>query len=340
MTAMEQQAASPTDPTADAAVLVMLLEEAEAAAILSHLSPDELGLLGERMCELGNVAPETINTAIAGFLDRTESLGLVDTDRLGRVHSLMARAVGEVKADNLMQRITPAAAMPNALDIARWLTPESLAPLIVGEHPQAIAVLLLQIDPRIAAQVLHSLPEHAQPEVVRRVASLGPLRPEALEILEEILNRRIAECHGKAMLQMGGPREAAEIINSAGKAAGVRIMPAIAKADKALARRIEEEMFTFEHLYALSPQDMGILLREVDSDTLIDALKGIAEDRRDLFFAAMSSRAADGVRDEIATRGRMKSSDVEAAQRIMVTVARRLAADGAISFGSDDDEFV
>jgi flagellar motor switch protein FliG len=340
MTAMDQQATSPTDPTADAAVLVMLLEEAEAAAILSQLSPGELGLLGERMCELGNVAPDAINTAIAGFLDRTESLGLVDTDRLGRVHSLMARAVGEVKADNLMQRIAPGAAAPNALEIVRWLTPESLMPLIVGEHPQAIAVLLLQIDPQIAAQVLHSLPEETQPEVVRRVASLGPLRPEAMEMLEEILNRRIAECHGKGMLQMGGPREAAEIINSAGKAAGARIMPAIAKADKALARRIEEEMFTFEHLYALGPQDMGALLREVDSDTLIDALKGIAEDRRDLFFAAMSSRAADGVRDEIATRGRMKSSDVEAAQRVMVTVARRLAADGTISFGSDDDEFV
>jgi len=330
----------PADPTADAAVLVMLLEESEAAAILSQLSPDELGLLGERMCELGNVAPEAINTAIAGFLERTESLGLVDADRMGRVHSLMSRAVGDVKADNLMQRIAPGPALSPALDIVRWLTPESLVPLVVGEHPQALAVLLLQIEPTVAAQVLHSLPGEVQPEVVLRLASLGPLRPEALSMLEEVLNRRIAECHGKSMLHMGGPREAAAIINSSGKAATARIMPVIARADKALARRIEEEMFTFEHLYALGPQDMGALLREVDSDVLIDALKGIAEDRRELFFVAMSSRAADGVRDEIATRGRMKSADVEAAQRAMVAVARRLAADGAISFGSDDDEFV
>jgi flagellar motor switch protein FliG len=336
---MTEQTVIPADPTADAAVLVMLLEEGEAAAILSQLSPGELGVLGERMCELGNIAPEAINAAIAGFLDRTESLGLVDADRMGRVHSLMTRAVGDVKADNLMQRIAPAAASP-ALDIVRWLTPESLVPLVVGEHPQALAVLLLQIEPQVAAQVLHALPDEEQPEVVRRLASLGPLRPEALAMLEEVLNRRIAECHGKSMLHMGGPREAAAIINSSGKAATARIMPAIAKADKALARRIEEEMFTFEHLYALGPQDMGALLREVDSDILIDALKGIAEDRRDLFFVAMSSRAADGVRDEIATRGRMKAADVEAAQRAMVTVARRLAADGAISFGSDDDEFV
>lgn len=336
---MTEQTVIPADPTADAAVLVMLLEEGEAAAILSQLSPGELGVLGERMCELGNIAPEAINAAIAGFLDRTESLGLVDADRMGRVHSLMTRAVGDVKADNLMQRIAPAAASP-ALDIVRWLTPESLVPLVVGEHPQALAVLLLQIEPQVAAQVLHALPDEEQPEVVRRLASLGPLRPEALAMLEEVLNRRIAECHGKSMLHMGGPREAAAIINSSGKAATARIMPAIAKADKALARRIEEEMFTFEHLYALGPQDMGALLREVDSDVLIDALKGIAEDRRDLFFVAMSSRAADGVRDEISTRGRMKAADVEAAQRAMVTVARRLAADGAISFGSDDDEFV
>lgn len=337
---MTLPATIPADPTVDAAVLVMLLEEAEAAAILSQLEPGELDLLGERMCALGNVAPEAINAAIAGFLDRTESLGLVDADRLGRVHAMMTRAVGDVKAANVMQRIAPGPGSSPALDIVRWLTPESLVPLIAGEHPQAIAVLLLQIEPQVAALVLHSLAEETQTDVVRRVASLGPLRAEALEMLEEVLNRRIAERHGKAMLQMGGPREAAQIINSAGKAAGARIMPAIAKADKALARRIEEEMFTFEHLYALSPQDMGALLREVDSDVLIDALKGIAEDRRELFFVAMSSRAADGVRDEIATRGRMKSADVEAAQRAMVTVARRLAADGTISFGSDDDEFV
>jgi flagellar motor switch protein FliG len=118
-------------------------------------------------------------------------------------------------------------------------------------------------------------------------------------------------------------------------------MPEITKIDKALAKEIENEMFKFEHLFALSPQAMGPLLREVDNDTLIDALKGISELEREAFFKAMSSRAADGVRDEIAARGRTKLADVVAAQKAIVAVARRLAADGVIVFGAGgDDEYV
>ena len=139
---------------------------------------------------------------------------------------------------------------------------------------------------------------------------------------------------------MGGPREAAEIINSAGKMVEKRVMPEITKLDKALAKQIESEMFKFEHLFVLDSQAMGALLREVESDVLIDALKGIEEDQRSVFFKAMSSRAADGIKDEIAGRGRLKMADVQAAQKAIVAVARRLAAEGTIVFGSGDDDYV
>lgn len=324
-----------------AAVMVMLLEDDQAAQILSQLEPRELRLLGEKMCALGAISPDVIAHAISGFVKKTEKLGLVAHDRVGQVRSLMTRAVGEVKADNLMQRIVPDEPQASPLELARWLTPQALSPLIKGEHPQAIAVLLVQLDPEVAAEVLHSLPNEIQPEVVHRIATLGPVSPDAIAMLEELLTRRIGECHGQAALSIGGPREAADIINNSGKAMEKRVMPEIARMDKALAREIENEMFKFEHLFALDAQSMGALLREADSDTLIDALKGIAEEERDNFFRAMSSRAADGVRDEIAARGRVKLADVVAAQKQMVTAARRLAADGVIAFGSSgDDEYV
>ncbi len=159
-------------------------------------------------------------------------------------------------------------------------------------------------------------------------------------MLEELLSRRITESHGQRPLQMGGAREAAEIINGVGKIVEKRLMGALTKRDKDLARRIEEEMFKFEHLFVLDPQAMGALLRDVANETLIDALKGIAEEEREVFFRAMSSRAADGVRDEIAARGRVKLADVVAAQKAVVAVARKLAADGTIVFGSGDDDYV
>ena len=322
-----------------AAVMVMLLEDEQASAVLGQLDPAELRILGEQMVALGEISPVAIEDAVARFVEKTEGMGLIVPDRVRQVRAMMTRALGEVKTDSLMQRIAPEA-RTNSLDLARWLTPQVLVPLVEGEHPQAIAVLLVQLEPEVAAAVLHGLPETSQSQVVQRVATLGPVSPEAISMLEDMLARRITECHGRAALTMGGPREAADIINAAARTVERRVMPEIAKADKALAKEIEAEMFKFEHLFVLDEKSMGTLLREVDSDTLIGALKGTAEDNREVFFRAMSSRAADGVRDEIGARGRMKMAEVLEAQKAMVTAARRLAAEGVIVFGAGDDDYV
>lgn len=324
-----------------AAVMVMLLEDDQAAQILAQLEPAELRLLGEKMCALGEIGPVAIAQAIAGFVEKTERLGLIAHDRVGQVRSLMTRAVGEVKAGSLMQRILPDdTSQTPTIELARWLTPQVIVPLIRDEHPQAIAVLLVQLDPEVAAAVLHSMREEIQGQVVHRIATLGPVSAEAIAMLEEILNRRIGESHGQAALTMGGPREAADIINASARTVEKRVMPEIAKQDRQLAKAIENEMFKFEHLYVLDDKSMGALLREVDSDALIAALKGIAEDQREVFLRAMSSRAADGVRDEIAGRGRMKMAEVIEAQKAMVAAARRLSAEGVIVFGAGDDDYV
>lgn len=338
MSEQVQSGFAPTDAER-AAVMIMLLQDDQASALLGQLDPTELRLLGERMCALGEISPQAIEDAIARFVEKTERMGLIVPDRVGQVRDMMTRAIGEVKTESLMQRIAPEA-RTNSLELARWLTPQVLVPLVRDEHPQAIAVLLVQLDPEVAAGVLHGLPEASQSQVVHRVATLGPVSPDAIAMLEDMLARRITESHGRAALTMGGPREAADIINAAARTVERRVMPEIAKQDKALARAIENEMFKFEHLFVLDDKSMGSLLREVDSDTLIAALKGTAEDSRDVFFRAMSSRAADGVRDEIAARGRMKMAEVIEAQKAIITAARRLAAEGVIVFGAGDDDYV
>lgn len=327
-----------------AAILVMLLDEAQAAEILRQLNQDELRLLGEKMCALGEIGPALITQAIGGFVRRTERQGLFTHGRNDQVRTLMTEAVGPLKAGNLLQSILPEVSSDGGgtLEIARWLTPQALVPLVQDEHPQALAVLLVQLNPEVAAQVLASLPAPVQTEVVHRIATLQEVPGEALAMLEELLERRITASHGSAPLTMGGPREAADIINQAGKAAEKRIMPEIARIDRSLAKTIENEMFKFEHLLALEPLAMGALLRDVESDVLIDALKGIEEAQRDVFFRAMSSRAADGLRDEIAGRGRLKMTEVQEAQRQIVAVARRLANEGVIAFGAGggEDDYV
>ncbi len=335
-------AANLADPDR-AAVMIMLLEEDQAAQILAQLGPAELQLLGEKMCALGHIGPDQITQAISGFVGSTGQSGISADGRTAQVRSLMHKAVGPVKAGSLMERILPLGDQAGpAIELARWLNPSALIPLIKDEHPQAIAVLLLQLDPQIAAAVLHGLPATAQSQVVHRVATLGAVSAETFAMLEQLLESRIGAHHGASALALGGAKQAADIINQVGKPAEQRIMPALAKIDKALARAIENEMFKFEHLLVLDPQAMGILLREVESELLIDALKGTDDEQREVFFRAMSSRAADGVRDEIEARGRMKLADVLDAQQAIVAVAKRLAADGALHFGAGggDDDYV
>ena len=324
-----------------AAVMVMILEDAQASLLLAQLEPEELQLLGERMVALGEIGPASIVDAIAGFVEHADTQGLTDHGRFERVALLMTSALGELKAENLMKRIAPEGpGKVSPIEIARWLNADVLVPLIREEPPQAIAVLLVQLDPDVAAQVLHALPDGVQGAVIHRVATLGPVSAEAITMLEMVLARRIGERHGAAPLQLGGVQEAAAILNASARTVEKRVMPEIAKLDKALARTIEGEMFKFEHLFALDDKAMGALLREVESERLIAALKGVAEDSREVFVRAMSSRAADGLRDEIAQLGRMKMAEVIEAQKAIVTIARRLAAEGVIVFGAGDDDYV
>lgn len=226
------------------------------------------------------------------------------------------------------------------MELARWLAPTVLVRLILDEHPQVIAALLLLIEPEPAAEVLAMLPLELQSLVVERVAKSGAISAQAITTIDTLLTQRISATFGTAALMLGGPREAANLINLAAGELRHTVLPAIAERDSPLAEKIEEQLFTFDMLFALDPQSMGRLLRDVDSEKLVDALKGVKEDERAPFFAAMSSRAADGVRDEIELRGRVAKSEVAMAQKAIVDFARALADAGEIVIGNGNGEFV
>jgi flagellar motor switch protein FliG len=322
-----------------AAVFLMLLDESEAAALLAQLGPEELQRVGTAMVRLGEVEPERIAEAIAGFVAEAESAAIPAQGREVQLSSLLERAVGPVRGESLMQRIVPEA-KPKAVEIARWLAPEVLAGLVDGEHPQVIAVLLLMLDADAAAEVLAALPQALQPLVVERVARLEKVTGEAVNLLDTVLSAQIEHRFGSAALAMGGARDAANLINLAGGAVNRTVMPDIERRDGSLAKAIEAEMLTFEMLFALDPQAMGRLLRDVDNVQLVTALKGLDEADRAPFFAAMSSRAADGVRDEIELLSKVKRGDVLAAQKAVIELARRLRDEGEIALGAGDGEFV
>ena len=322
-----------------AAVLLMLLGDEEAGTILGRLTPGELQKLGTAMLALGEIDQPRMTEALTDFAREAEREFLPRHGRDERMRTLLDKALGSARADSMMQRIAPDA-RPRSIELARWLVPDVLVRLIEDEHPQVIAALLLLIEPEPAAEVLAALPASLQTMVVERVAKSGPIAPQAIATIDTLLTQRITATFGAAALALGGPREAANLINLAAGDLRQTVLPAIAERDAPLAGRIEEELFTFEMLFALDPMSMGRLLRDVDSEKLVDALKGLKEPERAPFFAAMSSRAADGVRDEIELRGRVAKREVAAAQRAIVEIARGLAEAGEIVIGNGNGEFV
>ncbi len=322
-----------------AAVFLMLLGDEEAATLLSRLEPTELERIGSAMVAMGDIDQDRIAESLQDFVAEAEREILPAKDRSHQVRVMLERSLGSTKAESMMQRIEPEA-RPRSIEMARWLAPSVLLKLVEDEHPQVIAALLLMLEPEPAAEVLSALPEEVQSAVVTRVAQIGPVSSQAIGMIDNLLSQRIGASFGANTLTLGGPREAANLINLAEGELARTVLPSIAQLDPSLAEAIEEEMFTFEMLLELDRQAMGRLLRDVDNDALVDALKGLKEPQREPFFASMSSRAADGIKDDIEMRGRLAKSDVEAAQRKIVEVARSLADQGEIVLGSDDGEFV
>jgi flagellar motor switch protein FliG len=322
-----------------AAVFLMLIGDAEASTLLGRLAPDELEKLGAAMVALGEVDQAGMAEALADFVAEAQREVIPARDRAGEVRGLLERSLGVAKAESMMQRIAPDA-QPFCIEVARWLAPPVLVRLIGHEHPQMIAALLLLIEPQAAAAVLSALPGEVQSQVVERIAKAGPISRQAASTIDALLSQRIGASFGASALLLGGPQDAANLINLAAGEVRTAVLPAIASRDAPLAAAIEDALFTFEMLLALDPLAMGRLLRDVDSAQLVDALKGLPDEQRAPFFAAMSSRAADSIRDEIDMRGRLSKPEVQAAQRAIVAVAKALAEQGEIVIGGGDGDFV
>ncbi len=322
-----------------AAVLMMLVGEDEAAAILQKLEPEEVQQLGKAMFSVADVSEDEVTVVLDDFVEKARERTTVGFDPRPHIEQVMNRALGAAKAESVLARITPVETAC-AIELLDWMDAAEIISLIKDEHPQIAAVLLANLEPGIAAQVLEGLPESAQPQILHRIAKLGPIQPEAIETLKSMLSRRMTGRTSGTGVQLGGAKDAAKILSSGRKATETRVMPKLAKIDRDIARQIEDQLFVFDNLLEMDDKNLGVLIRNVDSDMLVRALKGVDETARGRFLGCMSARAADGIRDEMEARGPMKLAEVLDAQKGVITVARQLAKDGTIMMGGGDDDYV
>ncbi|MCT9812625.1 flagellar motor switch protein FliG [Acidovorax sp. Be4] len=324
----------------DAAILLMSLGEEEAAEVFKHLSPKEVQKLGETIARMRGVSREKVDFVINRFTDDAAAQSLLVNDASDYVRSVLRRALGEDKASLLIDRILQGGDV-SGIESLKWMDPLSVAELLRGEHPQIVAAILVHLEYEQAAAVLMQLPERFRSEVVLRVATLEGIQPTALKDLNEVLFKVLAGGDKIRKTSLGGVKTAAEMINQLGGNADVAVLDTIRNYDVDLAQKIMDKMFVFDDLVKLDDRSLQLVLREVASETLIVALKGGTMEVRDKILANMSMRASEALREDLESRGPMRLSEVEAQQKEILKVVRRLAEEGQVTIGGGaEDSYV
>ncbi len=324
----------------DSAILLMSLGEEEAAEVFKHLTPKEVQRLGETIAKMKVIPRERVEEVLERFAaDASEQSMLVnDTDEY--VKSVLRKALGEDKANLLIDRILQGSDV-TGIESLKWMDPSSVAELLRNEHPQIVAAILVHLDYDQTSQVLKHFTERQRNEVMIRIATLDGIQPSALKDLNDVLSKVLAGGDKLRKASLGGAKTAAEIINMMGSAVESSVLDYIRQSDPDLAQKIMDNMFVFDDLLKIDDRGIQMLLKEVQTESLVIALKGASPELREKIFSNMSTRAAEALREDLESRGPVRLSEVEAEQKEMLKVVRRLADEGQIVLGmGGDDSFV
>jgi len=328
------------DRIEDAAILLMSIGEEHASEVLKHLSPKEVVRVGETITRLKSVNRDRLEQVLDDFnaLAGNQSALVADSDEY--VRAVLRRALGDEKANLLIDRIVQGDDA-SGIESLKWMDAAAVAELMRNEHPQIVAAILVHLEFDQAAEVLKLLGERQRNEVMVRVATLDGIQPAAMRDLNEVLNKVLAGSDHAKKTQLGGVKPAAEIINLLGASLETSVLDFIRSADNDLAQKILDNMFTFDDVEKLDDKGIQSLLREIQTESLVIALKGATPELRDKIFRNMSTRAAETLREDLESRGPVRVSEVEAEQKELLKVVRRLADEGVIVIGGGgDDEFV
>ncbi|MCE2029117.1 flagellar motor switch protein FliG [Sessilibacter corallicola] len=322
-----------------AAVLLMSLGEGDAAEILKHLGPKEVQRLGTSMTHLSNVQQNEVEAVLSNFLEEVRTLTGLGMGSDGYIRSMLITALGEDKANGLIDRIL-LGGNTTGLDTLKWMEARSVADIIRNEHPQIQAIVIAYLDSDQSAEILSYFQDKVRLDIMMRVAALDTVQPSALQELNNILEKQFSGNAGSQTKTMGGIKVAAEIVNNLDSSLANDLLESINDVDEDLGTQIQDLMFVFDNLVDVDDRGIQALLREVSSDILIIALKGADETLKEKIFKNMSKRAAELLRDDLETKGPVKLSEVENAQKEILVIARRMADAGEINLGGGGEQML
>lgn len=318
--------------TSKAAVLLLTLGEEDAAEILKHMGPKEVQKVGGAMASLSNISKEQVDTVLEEFITIVGSQTSLGVGADDYIRKTMVNALGEDKAGALMDRILLGGSA-SGLEQLKWLDSRGIAEMIRLEHPQIIAIVLSYLESDQAAEVLQLLPENTRSDLVLRVATLDTVQPSAIHELNVIMEKQFSGGGNVQSTGFGGLKVAADILNFLDGSIEEKVMANVKKTDEDMATQIEDLMFVFDNIKDIDDRGMQSLMREVSSDALVLALKGCDAELKEQFIGNMSKRAAEMLVEDLETRGPVKLSEVEGAQKEILAIVRRMSEAGEIILG-------
>jgi flagellar motor switch protein FliG len=323
-----------------AAILLLTLGEQEAAQVLKHMGAREVQKVGSAMTRLTGVSRNEVHDVLTSFASLVESQTSVGVGVDDFLRKVLVDALGQDKASSVIERIN-LGPTSKGLEALKWMDPRAVSELIRHEHPQIISIVLAYLDSDQAAEILSELPVGIRPDVLMRIATLDGVQPSALSELDDIMEKQFAGKSTGKTSSLGGAKAAADIVNLLDASVEGAVMEQITRSDEALSAKIQDLIFVFDNLIDIDDRGMQELLRNVQSDRLLLALKGAEDELKQKIFKNMSQRAAEMLKDDLEAKGPVKLSEVEGAQKEILVAARKLAEAGTISLGGKGgDEYV
>jgi|HigsolmetaAR204D_1030405.scaffolds.fasta_scaffold00060_27 flagellar motor switch protein FliG len=334
-----QQRQEKRSGTERAAILLLTLGEQEAAEVMKHMGAKDVQRIGAAMTQLQNVSRQEVTEVLNQFTATVEeqtSLGVGVDEYLRKV---LIGALGEEKAAGIIDRILFGRSS-KGLESLKWMDARAVAELIRHEHPQIISIVLAYLDPDQSAEVLAQFPDWLRADVVMRIATLDGIQPSALQELDDVIEKQFAGKTGALKTSvLGGVKAAANILNLLDSSQEASVIEQIRKVDENLSNKIQDLMFVFDDLVDIDDRSMQEILRAVPSERLLIAMKGADEAVKEKIFQNMSQRAAAMLRDDLEAKGPVRLSEVEAAQKEILAIVRKMAENGQIRLGRGE-EFV
>jgi flagellar motor switch protein FliG len=291
------------------------------------------------MAKLANVSREEVQSVITDFSTSVESQTSVGVGAEDFLRKVLVDALGQEKATSIIDRISIGRST-KGLEALKWMDARAVAELIRLEHPQIIAIVLAYLEPDQSAEILTALPANMRTDIMVRIATLDGVQPSALTELDDIMEKTFAGKGTTRTSALGGAKAAANIINNLEPSQEGVLMEQILQTDEALGSRIQDLIFVFDNLMDIDDRSMQELLRQVASDKLLLAMKGADDAMKEKIFKNMSQRAAEMLKDDLESKGPVRISEVEGAQKEILQTARKLAEAGTIALASKGDEYV